>query len=122
MKKTTKTESLKNKQSLRDWYKLMDECVSVDEERWARDYFDDVETLARELNLTLVGGKEFHADDALDEWRWCEEKVNQWIDEDDLEDDFPSVGLVYRRFDDRLVLGIHDGIGGFVEMTEWSFD
>lgn len=105
------------------WYMLMESCVDVFDENWARDFFDDVETMSRELGLTLVDGRNFSADDAMEDWLYVEEKVNEWIDEEnlDVDDGLPNVGLVYRTHNDKLVLGIHDGIGGFDEMAIWEF-
>lgn len=132
MKRTTNRKSRRfeaikvdniRKSPFNKWYSLMESCVDVFDESWARDFFDDVESLARELNLTLIDGRKFSADDALEDWRIVEDKVNEWIEEEDLDvdDGLPNVGLVYRTHNDRLVLGIHDGIGGFDEMASWEF-
>ena len=124
VRRLAKKESIKrHDHALEEWYELMNSCIDVDSERWARDFFDDAETLARELNLVLVDGRKFSADDAVEEWRDVEHIVEKWIDDEELEldGDIPMVGLVYRMHDDRLVLGIHDGVGGFDEMAAWEF-
>ena len=126
--KIMKKETLKfgtTKNSLR-WLELMNYCVNIDSESEARSFFRDVEKTAKDLGFVLSDGREFSARDAVHDWKIVEKKVDEWVEDlirengEDVEG-LPNIGLIYRNYGDRLVLGIHDGVGGFDEMSEWEF-
>ena len=111
--------------TLYSWYKLMEECVSVDTRTDAEEYFSDVEREARKLKILCPDGNPFKAKDAMKEWDILYDKVTQDIDDlifryGDNNDDFPCVGLKYMGYDNELILGIYD-LGNFEERFAWKF-
>lgn len=133
LKRNSRTENRKNEtlkfgetRKALEWLELMYYAVQVDSESEALDFFQEVENLANKFGFILENGRKFSSANAIHDWKIVEKKVEEWIDElereygDDVED-LPCVGLQYRNHGDILVLGIHDGVGGFDEMSAWGF-
>ena len=107
------------------WDNLMDECTDIREDRDAKSFFHDVESLAKVLDLTCDTGKEFDAAEAYKIWCRTEDDVDKSVAEiqrtyGDEVDDFPEIGLKYFGHDHIFAVGVYDR-GNFDVVAGWEF-
>lgn len=116
---------MKSEKFTRGWDALMDECIDIDNADMADDFFDEVQDMARKLDLICSDGKPFDAREAKQAWDKVENHVNDEVDKlldqygDEL-DDVPCIGLKYFGYDDTLAVGIYDS-GNFDPVYGWEF-
>ena len=107
------------------WDDLMDECIDIREDRDAKSFFQDVESLSKVLDLTCNNEKEFDAAEAYKIWCRTEDDVDKSVAEiqrtyGDEVDDFPEIGLKYFGYDHILAVGVYDR-GNFDVVAGWEF-
>jgi hypothetical protein len=99
---------------------LMNGCINVTNH-------DEASSFVREVEDFIISNginSKFYYYYVMQEYESFENVVNIFIKEHNLEEDceFPEVGFKWLPCDNRLVLGIYDGIGGFEEYRTWEFD
>ena len=99
---------------------LMNSCVDVTNHSEANSFVCEVEDFIKSNGIN----SKFYYYYVMQEYESFENVVNIFIEEHLSEEDceLPEVGFKWLPCDNRLVLGIYDGIGGFEECRAWEFD
>lgn len=102
---------------------LMNSCINVTDHGEASLFVAEAEDFITKNGINTKSGGKFYFYYVMQEYESFENVVNIFIVEHNLEDcELPEVGFKWLPCDNRLVLGIYDGIGGFEECRAWEFD